>query len=178
MAYALVTAVPEALLAARKHGIDAVTLTLGILAGARRAAPWLLGGVKTTSYAVAMAAQREAADRGADDVIWLAGDGEVLEGATSNVAWVTRGRLVTPPHDNGILAGTTLAALQKDLEIEVRSGYVDELRAAEEIVLTSSIRGVVAVRMLDGAEVGTGGIGPVAAKLSASYEQLVRDEGG
>ncbi len=58
--FALVTPIPAETLRARADGVAAVTLTLGVSAGVRAAAPWLLGGVKATSYAVNMASLRAA----------------------------------------------------------------------------------------------------------------------
>jgi 4-amino-4-deoxychorismate lyase len=130
---------------------------------------WLLGGVKTTSYAVNMASLRHARDEGAEDAIWLSSDGEVLEGATSAVAIVQQGILVTPPADLGILASTTLAAVLT-LELvpaRVRSFAAEELHQADEVMLMSSIRGVVPVISLDGR---TRPVGPITAALSQAFE--------
>ena len=65
-----------------------MTLTLGTPAAMRPGAPWLLGGVKSTSYAGAMAALRAAQAAGAPDAIYLSGDGEVLEAPTAGVVAV------------------------------------------------------------------------------------------
>ncbi len=176
VAYALVTPVPAETVRGREHGVRAVTLTLGLPAGLRQTAPWLLGGVKSTSYAVNMAALRQAKAQGAEDVIFLSGDGEVLEAPTATVAWVTDGRLVTPPPpDVGILPGTTMAVLlelcaELGVAYEVRRGTASELAAADEVLLASSVRAVAPVVTLDGRDLGTG---PVTARLRAAYEKRV-----
>lgn len=172
-AYALLTGVPESVVAQRA-GVRAVVLTLGVPAELRAASPWLLGGVKSTSYAVNMAALREAASRGADDVVFASLDGEVLEGPTSTCAWVTGGVLVTPPPDEvAILPGTTLGTALELLDgpSEVRRGTVEELRAADEVLLLSSVRGVAPVTALDGQPLA---VGPVTTALRERFEAAVR----
>jgi 4-amino-4-deoxychorismate lyase len=159
----------------RQEGVRAVTLTLGVTADVRRSAPWLLGGVKSTSYAVNMATQRAAVEQGAEDAIWVSADGEVLEAPTSTVAWVTAGRLVTPPADEvGTLPGTTAEAVLAlaPLPVEVRRGTLEELRAADEVLLLSSVRGVAPVVELDGQRLD---VGPVTAALRDAFEDAVRD---
>jgi 4-amino-4-deoxychorismate lyase len=171
--FALVTPVPAASVAAREQGVAAVTLPLGVPATLRADAPWLLGGVKSTSYAVNMATLRAAEAAGAEDAIWTSSDGYVLEAPTSTVAWVTGGRLVTPPAERvGTLPGTTaaVALALAPLPVDVRLGTVDELRAADEVMLLSSVRGVAPVVRLDGRELGTG---PVTAAVRAAFEQAV-----
>ena len=171
--FALVTPVPAVSLAAREHGVSAVTLTLGVPAALRADAPWLLGGVKSTSYAVNMATLRAAEAAGAEDAIWTSTDGYVLEAPTSTVAWVTDGRLVTPPAEQvGTLPGTTaaVALALSPVPVDVRLGTVDELRAADEVMLLSSVRGVTPVVRLDGRELGTG---PVTTTVRAAFERAV-----
>jgi 4-amino-4-deoxychorismate lyase len=171
--FALVTPVPAVSLAAREHGVSAVTLTLGVPAALRTDAPWLLGGVKSTSYAVNMATLRAAEAVGAEDAIWTSTDGYVLEAPTSTVAWVTNGRLVTPPAERvGTLPGTTaaVALALSPVPVDVRLGTVEELRGADEVLLLSSVRGVTPVVRLDGRELG---IGPVTTAVRAAFEQAV-----
>ena len=171
--FALVTPVPASSVAARERGVSAVTLALGVPAALRRDAPWLLGGVKSTSYAVNMATLRAAEAAGAEDAIWTSSDGYVLEAPTSTVAWVADGRLVTPPAEQvGTLPGTTaaVALALSPVPVEVRLGTVDELRAADEVLLLSSVRGVTPVVRLDGRELGTG---PVTTAVRAAFERAV-----
>ena len=171
--FALATAVPASTLHAREHGVAAVTLTLGVPAAVRSTAPWLLGGVKSTSYAVNMASLRAAEALGAQDAVWISSDGMVLEGPTATVAWVSGGRLVTPPADEvGTLAGTTahVAFDSSPVPVDTRLGTAGELRAADEVLLLSSVRGVVAVHTLDGRGLG---IGPVTRELADAFERAV-----
>ena len=166
--FALVTDVPAESVRARTHGLRVLTLTLGISADVRGAAPWLLGGVKSTSYAVNMASQRHAQALGADDAIWLSSDGWVLEAPTSTVVVVSGGRLSTPPVATGILPGTTLAALRDLVDVPERPISVADLAAADEVMLLGSVRGVAPVVWLDGRELG---IGPLTRELSLRFEE-------
>jgi 4-amino-4-deoxychorismate lyase len=131
------------------------------LRGVRADAPWLLPGVKSTSYAVNIAAEDEAKRRGADDALFVDSEGVVLEGPTTNVWW-RRGRaLVTPSLGLGILAGVTRATV---IELAGAAGYeVDEgeygltdLLAADEAFTSSSVREVMPVTELDGAPIPRG----------------------
>lgn len=169
--FALVTAVPEETRRGRELGVSAITLALGVAAAQRAEAPWLLGGVKATSYAMNMATLRHAHAEGADDVIWVSTDGQVLEAPTSTVGIVRDGTLVSPPPEVGILPGTTLAAVCDLVPFTQRPVSVDELEAADEVLLLSSVRGVAPVVRLDGADRV---VGPVTARLREGYEAAVR----
>lgn len=139
----------------RREGISVVTLTLGIPGAVRTASPWLLGGVKYLSYAVNMAALRHAGSLGADDVIFLTVDGDVMEGPTSTVVWAVGDVLHTPPVELGILPGTTQAQLferaaSAGFGTAISTATVPDLMAADAVWMLSSIRGAAAVTSLDG----------------------------
>jgi branched-subunit amino acid aminotransferase/4-amino-4-deoxychorismate lyase len=124
----------------------------------------LLGGAKTTSYDVSFAARREAERAGADDAL-LVGAGRVLEGATANVWWCRGDDLCTPAVRPGVLPGVTRAFVLS-LEPARQAAFgLEELLAADEAFLTSSIREVMPVVAVDGAPVGSGRPGHVAARL-------------
>jgi 4-amino-4-deoxychorismate lyase len=177
--FALVTALPDGLERTRAAGVQLRSLQLAIGATARRASPWLLPGVKSTSYAVNIAAQTEARRRGADDALFLSLEGIVLEGPTSNVWFVEGGILHTPALDLGILAGVTrdtLVDVAADAQIAVESGAyeLDRLARAAEVFTSSSIREVMPVVRLDGAAVADGRPGPIAAAMQAGLRAATK----
>ncbi|MGA8117982.1 MAG: aminotransferase class IV [Actinocatenispora sp.] len=153
--FATVTPVSELTVNARRTGVRLGTLTLGIAAGIRSAAPWLLGGVKSLSYAVNMACQRWAAGAGLDDVLWVSADGYLLEAPTATLVWLENRTLYTVPDSTGILAGTTARWLLDHVgelgwHTAERMVRPAELERATGVWLTSSVRGIIAVRELDG----------------------------
>jgi 4-amino-4-deoxychorismate lyase len=152
---------------ARAEGIQVVTLDRGFDSAASERAPWLLLGAKTLSYAVNMAAIREAKARGADDAIFVSSDGIVLEGPTSSVILRLGDRFVTPAPGTGILHGTTQLSMFAHLEDRgFTTAYeripVAALADADAAWLVSSIRLAAPITAIDGVSV------PVDAELSAS----------
>ncbi|MBA3487984.1 MAG: aminotransferase class IV [Longispora sp.] len=153
--YATIGRVTEVMKSLRTAGLSVMTLNLGVSVTARESAPWLLGGVKSLSYAMNMACLREAARNGHDDVLWLSSDGYLLEGPTSTLLWRDGDQLLTTPTSTGVLAGTTARFLldragQFGLTADTKLTTVEELAEAEGVWLASSVRGVVEVRAVDG----------------------------
>jgi 4-amino-4-deoxychorismate lyase len=153
--YTLGMEIAERALAQRSTGVSAVTLERGIDVNLAARAPWLLLGAKTLSYALNMAALREAERRGADEVVFTATDGTALEGPTSAVVLVDGSALRTPPPESGILEGTTQAALFAEAE---RAGWETRvepipssaLYTADALLLCSAVRTITRVHTLDG----------------------------
>ncbi len=176
---AVVSDVPPELEQMRALGASVVSLPLGVDGQLRAVAPWLLGGVKSTSYAVNMAAQDEAHRRGADDAIFLAVDGTVLEGTVTNLWWRLEHVLYTPALELGILAGVTRATL---IELAAERGYevregafpLAHLARAEEAFMSSSVREVMPVVRLDGEAVGDARPGPASGDLQAALRERAR----
>jgi 4-amino-4-deoxychorismate lyase len=167
-ALAMVSTLPPDLDERRARGLRLITVQLGLDPAVRAGAPWLLGGVKSTSYAVNMAAEAEARRRHADDAVFLASGRIVLEGPTTNVWWRHGDELFTPSLELGILAGVTRATLlAAELGYEVSEGSfpVEDLAGADEAFTSSSVREVMPVIELDGKPVGGGRPGPAAARL-------------
>ncbi|SDL63886.1 4-amino-4-deoxychorismate lyase [Lentzea albidocapillata subsp. violacea] len=139
----------------RVEGLSAVTLDRGIDANLADRAPWLLLGAKSLSYAINMAALREAERRGAAEVVFTTSDGSVLEGPTSTLILVRGKTLVTPPSKLGILPGTTQYALfraagRAGWTVLVEPIQTGELYDAEGVFLASSVRKITRVTVLDG----------------------------
>lgn len=144
----------------RRDGIRVVTLSRGYANDVGETAPWLLVGAKTLSYAINMAAVREAKRRGADDAIFTSTDGFALEGPTSSLLVRHGNTITTPAIQFGILAGTTQAhvfsVLEKDgFVCEYRTIEVGELMRADAVWLVSSVRLAVPVTEVDGIRIPT-----------------------
>ncbi|WBB92943.1 aminotransferase class IV [Verrucosispora sp. WMMC514] len=153
--YATLSEVPATVRQARHDGVRVATLSLGVPAEARPELAWLPAGIKSTSYGASSAARRWAARAGVDDVLWISSDGYALEGPTANLVWLAGETLCTvPARRTGILPGTTVAWLLAHCAdvgcgADERMVTPTDLRGSDGVWLTSSVRGLVAVRALD-----------------------------
>ncbi|MDO5662185.1 MAG: aminotransferase class IV [Brachybacterium sp.] len=141
----------------RREGIDVVTLDRGLPTTAPDTSPWLLAGAKSLSYAINMAALREAARRGASDVLFVASDGYVLEAPTATLLVRQGERLITTPPEAGVLPGTAQRLVFETLRVEGRE-CVEELLTPEQVAtsdgawLVASGRLATPIRRLDDRE--------------------------
>jgi 4-amino-4-deoxychorismate lyase len=180
-AFAICSELPAAYEQERRRGLKLVLLTMACDPLVRAASPWLLPGVKSTSYAVNMAAQRAARARGADDAVFVGLGGELLEAPTASLWWRSGDTLSTPSLQLGILAGITRAALLElapGLGLRVLEGVftAEDLLGADEAFLSSSTREVMPVVEVDGTRVGERVPGPAAAELQAGLRRLAAAE--
>ena len=114
----------------------------------------------------------EAYDRGAETPVLTDGQGNITEGPGFNIFAAIGGRLVTP--DSGVLLGITrktVIELAQSLNVKVDVGILTEaeLRAADEIFISSTAGGVIPVSKLDGKPIGDGSPGPLALRLRQMY---------
>ncbi|MGE0190966.1 MAG: aminotransferase class IV [Planctomycetota bacterium] len=136
---------------------------------------------KTGNYMNNALALHEAKLHGADDAILLNAEGFVTEASTANVYLVERGALVTPALDAGLLEGTTrrrLLGLARELGIEVHETAVrpERLRGADEVFVSSSVRGVVPASRVDQRTFAAPLPGPVTARLREAFERRADEE--
>lgn len=134
--------------------------------------------MKTTSYVASRVFRREALARDYDECLLHLG-GQLLEGASSNIVLVIGGSLVSPVSP-WILEGVTLQhvfelASELGLKTERRSVALTELAEADEVFMTSAIRGPVPVREVDSQMFG---IGAVFAAIRQRYEEDLESDWG
>jgi branched-chain amino acid aminotransferase len=157
------------------------------IARTRRNPPEALDpALKTGNYLNNILALREAHEAGADDAILLDLKGRVTEGTTSNVFFVQRGVLVTPPLALGMLEGVTRAlfigiARAEGLLLREEPHGPEALAAADEVFMTSTLREAMPVTSLVFLEshgeqvrkVADGKAGPIAVRLRAAFRRYV-----
>ena len=130
----------------------------------------VLDGLKTLSYAGNMLAGRLARERGFDEALLVTPHGRVLEGPTWSFFWVAGGRLYTPPLDDRILASITREYLLEECEAEERPCTLDDVAAAEEAFIASTVREAMPIAVVDDIELPAAP-GPVTIEAG---ERLVR----
>jgi len=151
----------------RERGVAAVT------SADRR---WLQCDIKSTSLLGNVLMAQHAAENDAVETI-LIRDGYLTEASSSNV-WIAKdGRLLAPPRSSLILEGIRYALIEElcalaGIVFEARAISEAELRAADEVLLSSASKEVLPVTQLDGTPVGQGRPGPVYAALYAGYQQM------
>lgn len=115
----------------------------------------------------------EAGERGAEWAVLADEDGYLAEAAGANVFAIIGGTVVTP--DSGCLEGITRESVMdlcKELGIPsaCRRVHADELRAAEEVFMTTTAGSVMPVRSVDGKAVSDhGGAGAISIRLHNLY---------
>ncbi|MEY4548726.1 MAG: hypothetical protein RL685_4921 [Pseudomonadota bacterium] len=136
-------------------------------------------GAKIGNYLISVLAMREARNAGAAEALIVDGHGRLLEGASSNVFLVERGRLLTPPVEAGILAGITRAHLLRladelGIPVELSALRLEATATADELFISSSIRELLPVVHLDGKQIGPGSPGPIYRRLLAAFRLRTR----
>lgn len=145
---------------------------------------WERCDLKVTSLLGNVLARQMSADHGASETILLreaaSGISYLTEGSASNVWIVHEGALLGPPKSEHVLEGIRYELLRELCE-EVGLAYnlrpipEADLRAADEILLSSAAREVLPVTRLDGELVGHGALrgkpGPVYGRLYEAYQR-------
>ena len=114
--------------------------------------------IKTTNLLPNVFASEKATRAGADEVLWHR-DGRVTEAAHSSILIIKDGAVIMPPLDHLVLPGITRRVLhglcdQNGIKVEVREFSVDEVMAADEIILCSTTKNILFVYDIDGKAVG------------------------
>jgi branched-chain amino acid aminotransferase len=132
----------------------------------------ILDGVKSLSYAANMLASRLAQEAGYDEALLVTPHGRVLEAPTSSIFWVAEGELCTPPLDEHILASITRRVVIDATAAREQSCTLEELYAADEVFLASTVREVEPVVAID--EHTFAAPGPVTERTRQAVAERIR----
>ena len=149
------------------------------VASGRRNEFAMTAGMKTLAYTDSVMALLEARRHGADEALLLDTAGHVSEGSTSNVFIVQGGAVLTPPTSCGALPGITRAVVlellaERGVPVLERPIPALELATADEVFLTSSLRGIAPIAAIDGRTLGAPG--PIARDMMDAYAARVLQE--
>ncbi len=141
---------------------------------------WLRCDIKAIALLPNVLLRQAAVDAGCAEAILIRDDAFLTEGAASNIFVVKNGTLLAPPKDNLMLPGITYDVI---LELAAANGIPHEVRriskaevcSADELLLTSSTKEVLAITTLDGKPVGNGKPGAMFAKLYPLYQTFKRE---
>ncbi|CAA0101611.1 D-alanine aminotransferase [Halioglobus japonicus] len=138
---------------------------------------WHRCNIKSTSLLGNVMHYQQGHADGHDETILYNRREEITEAAACNVFVVKDGVVATPLLDEQKLPGITrqllLAILKRDgtIPVEERVVTLTELRAADEVWLTSSSKDIAPVVAVDGRPVGDGSIGDVWLAAQTLYSQ-------
>ncbi|EIF28754.1 branched-chain amino acid aminotransferase/4-amino-4-deoxychorismate lyase [Burkholderia sp. Ch1-1] len=141
---------------------------------------WLNCDIKSVSLLGNVLMAQYAAENDAFETIQFR-DGMLTEGSSSNV-WVAKsGVLSAPPRSHKILEGIRYGLIEElagecGIRFEAREISEAELRAADEIIVSSATKEVLPVTRLDSQPVGEGKPGAVFAALYAAYQRAKAQE--
>lgn len=138
----------------------------------------VLPEIKTVGLTHMVMAYKDLFPKGIYEALMVSNNGNIPEGASTNLMIVKNGKLITPK--SGMLPGLTrkrIMILAKKMGIPViqKNFKLTTLNSADEIFLTNRPREVIPVAKLNGKKVGTGKPGPLTKKLMAAYQDYIRD---
>jgi D-alanine transaminase len=140
---------------------------------------WLRCDIKSIALLPNVLLRQAAVDAGCAETILIRDNLFMTEGAASNIFVVKGGRLFAPPKDNLMLPGITYdvvleIAAANGIPFELRRIAVAEVFAADELLLTSSTKEILAITQLDGKPVGDGKPGAMFVRLLRLYQDFKR----
>ncbi len=141
---------------------------------------WLRCDIKSIALLPNVLLRQAAVEAGCAEAILIRDDAFLTEGAASNIFVVKNGTLLAPPKDNLMLPGITYdvileLAAANNIPQEVRRVTKAEVFGADELLLTSSTKEVLAITTLDGKPVGNGKPGAMFARLHPLYQTFKRE---
>lgn len=141
---------------------------------------WLRCDIKAISLLPNVLLRQMAVEAGCAETVMFREDAFLTEGAASNIFVIKNGTLLAPPKDHLMLPGITYdvvleIAAAHHIPCEIRRINKAEVFAADELLLTSSTKEVLAITHLDGQPIGSGKPGAMYQRLFGLYQDYKRE---
>ena len=141
---------------------------------------WLRCDIKSIALLGNVLARQKAVEQGVHEAI-LIRDGVVTEGASSNIWLVVDDVLVGHPRDNLALEGIRYGLIEtlaekSGLKLSLRPRSQSDLDRANEVLLSSATKELLAICSINQKPVGKGQPGPIFKRLRAAYDQAIETE--
>ncbi|MBU1214915.1 MAG: D-amino acid aminotransferase [Gammaproteobacteria bacterium] len=154
-----------------ERGVSAITVTDN---------RWLRCDIKSISLLPNVLMRQASVDAGCGEAILIRDDSFMTEGSASNIFVVKDGVLLAPPKNHLMLPGITYDVIFEladahNIPHQVRKIMKEELFSADELLLTSSTREVLAITSVDGKPVGDGKPGAMFARLYPLYQTFKKE---
>jgi len=157
---------PAVIAGKNANGIKAITLPDN---------RWDRVDIKSVGLLPNVLARQQAKEAGAQEAIYVDGNGMVTEGAATNV-WMVDGQgiLITRPAEHGILRGITRTTLMDvaarlGIRVEERHFSVADMLAAREVFITAATSICFPVVSIDGTPIANGHPGSVSQKIREAF---------
>ncbi|WP_420318659.1 aminotransferase class IV [Ekhidna sp.] len=130
--------------------------------------------IKSTNYFTSNLLHRKRIAAGSIDVVYHH-EGIISEASRSNIFIVKEGVVQTPKRNilEGVTRMNVLKIAENIVAIEQTDITVEELKSADEIFLTSTLKEVLPIVEVDGQKVGNGSVGRITRQLRAAFEDLL-----
>ena len=129
--------------------------------------------MKTLNYSDCIWEKRKAKENGFDEPIFLNTKGEICEGATTNIFFVSKDKILTPPVSSGLLNGIMRQYIMKIANVEEGIIRPENISEFTEIFLTNSLLGIMPVKRLGEHTFNSRNI---ANKLITEYTKIYRQK--
>jgi D-alanine transaminase len=148
----------------------------GVKVGLEEDIRWHRCDIKSTSLIANVMSKHRAAERGLSEMIWHR-NGNITEGTHSNICFVKRNELFTPPLSNFILPGITRKIVlnlccQFDIHATEREINTNELNEFDEAMLLGTVTEITPVIKFDGIDTSLSKPGPICKLLQREYKKL------
>jgi D-alanine transaminase len=150
--------------------------TNGVKVGLEEDIRWHRCDIKSTSLIPNILSKHRAEENGLSEMIWHR-QGNITEGTHSNICFIKKNQLFTPPLSNFILPGITRKVVltlcsQFDIPVNETEININELKEFDEAMILGTVTEITPVINFEGIDTNLTKPGPICKLLQREYKKL------